>query len=92
MYYERWFLVRSSEINIIENIVWFLDRECVNYSKMGNKEINLLKFYGWFGSMLNVVLEDVGIVRKRKVSGLRVLGFFLYNIVVDFWFLVLVVV
>lgn len=84
--------MRSSEINIIENIVWFLYRECVNYSKMSNKEINLLKFYGWFGSMLNVVLEDVGIVRKRKVSGLRVLGFFLYNIVVDFWFLVLVVV
>lgn len=84
--------MRSSEINIIENIVWFLDRECVNYSKMGNKEINLLKFYGWFGSMLDVVLEDVGIVRKRKVSGLRVLGFFLYNRVVDFWFLVLVVV
>lgn len=84
--------MRSSEINIIENIVWYLDRECVNYSKMGNKDINLLKFYGWFGSMLNVVLEDVGIVRKRKVSGLRVLGFFLYNIVVDFWFLVLVVV
>lgn len=86
--------MRSSEINIIENIVWFLDRECVNYSKMSYKEINLLKFYGWFGSMLNVVLEDVGIVRKRKISELRVLGFFLYNIyeVVDFWFLVLVVV
>lgn len=73
-YRERRPLVRSSETNTTENILWFPDRERVNHSKTGNKEINLPKLYGRSGSMPNAVLEDAGIIRKRKASGSRVPG------------------
>lgn len=82
-HHERRPLVRSSETNTTENIVWFPDRERVNHSKTGNKEINLPKLYGRSGSTPNAVLEDAGIVRKRKASGSRVPGLPSHNIAAD---------
>lgn len=68
-YPERRPLVRSSDTNTTENIVWFPDRERLNHNKASNKEINLPKLYGRSGRTPNAVLEDAGIIRKRKVSG-----------------------
>lgn len=79
-HHERRPLMRSSETNTTENIVWFPDRERVNHSKTGNKEINLPKLYGRSGSTPNAVLGDAGIVRKRKTSGSRVPGLPPHNI------------